>query len=659
MTKDNYDFSIIIPTHSGVEFIESCLDSIRLSLKNMKVKYEIIVVIDGENSTLESIVAKQKRVFQKLGIKITTNLFKNNRGRFEAGLRGAETAGSDQLILVDDRVELSIEFFKAVMGSQEIVMPNVVEDKHKNGISRTLYLIRKKVYGGKWGEDFEDYYITEQNFDSTPKGTGALWIVKESFLSACREVKSQYANGDTSSSSDDTKVLRTLLQNGSKILKKSSAIIVYNSRSTSVSELAHIYNRGPKFIDYYFNPSKKYFLPILLAVICPLIFTGALIKWNILSTSILIAILTNLLMSIYLKIKWRDTIVAFIGMPLVCLFFWLGLMKGLAKYISTKVSRNFMRAILLSIILFGFLFYVKNNQSTFSRLKDIQLFYLLIIACAHLITIFLNGLFVKFILQPFKKKVPMGESFFVSLISTMGNYFLPIGTGTGIKAVYLKKKFALTYSDFMSTLSGNYIIVFLVNSLLGLVSIVMISKVTYTNISKELLALFIFYSLVFSSTLFLAFFGFPVKAAAVLERHKILKTISGLIKRVLVGWNFIILNKRLLLKLLTLTLLNFFVGMMIIYTAVYALDLRIEIAPLMLYTSLVSMSFLLNLTPGSIGLREAVLIAVNTTLGLAIAEILSVSLIINGVLFFVLILSWLSIQIKPIKSKILPPQLRI
>jgi uncharacterized protein (TIRG00374 family) len=311
--------------------------------------------------------------------------------------------------------------------------------------------------------------------------------------------------------------------------------------------------------------------------------------------------------------------------------------------------RKRLAAYLLLLFLAYLVFYISRHYQEFKPLTEVNPGYLLIIAVGHLSGIYLNGLFVKFILEPFKKTISSKESFTVSLISTVGNYFLPVGTGTGVKAVYLKKKFKLSYTDFMATLSGNYILVFLLNSFIGLVALYLLRRQAPTS---QFTVLALALGVIFAGMLVMATIGFPSWLLAKLQNTKQLKRYTSIISNILNGWNTITRNRGLLLRLLMITLLNFFISIGITYVAVVSLGFDIKASALVLYTALGSLSFLLNVTPGSIGIRESIYIFSSAILGLTIPEILSVSIIDKSVLFFVLLISWLLIQTGVIKKTV-------
>lgn len=307
---------------------------------------------------------------------------------------------------------------------------------------------------------------------------------------------------------------------------------------------------------------------------------------------------------------------------------------------------------LLSLLFIAYLaYYINQNREDFSALLEIAPSFLIIISLTHLVSFLMNAFFLKVSMQPFQKEISLRESFFVSLLTSIGNYFFPVGAGTGTKAVYLKRKISLSYSDFFSVLSANYIIVLLFNAGVGLFSVLFLNNKVPIFDSP---ILFISLLTLFISMLYLAVFGFPKFLLNRLKTMDKLDRITSLISTVMFGWNLIVKNRALTFKLLLITLANTSITMIAAFYAAKSLGFNIDFVPLLLYSSLGSISFILNVTPGSIGIKEAIYIYSSAALGLTTANIFSISIVVNGTLFFVLILSWVVLKIPKIRSLVVP-----
>ncbi|MFC1780523.1 YbhN family protein [Patescibacteria group bacterium] len=311
--------------------------------------------------------------------------------------------------------------------------------------------------------------------------------------------------------------------------------------------------------------------------------------------------------------------------------------------------KKYISVILTILFLSIFCIYFFQNQEDFKPLLQLSIPILVIISLLKVLTIFSMGLFIKIVLKPFKKKMSLAESFYISTLSTIGNYFMPLRGGAGIRAVYLKKKLKLSYSHFISTLSGNYIITFAVYSIIGLVSLILI-QVKY-NISSTIL--YIFFITLALVTLTLSLVKIPKRILEISEKPGILNRISKILVNIAKGWSFITSNKSLLVKLLFITFLNFLITASITFLGFKSIGVNLTFPSLLLYVSLSGTSLLISLTPGSIGIREGVLLLSASIIATTSENILQVAVIDRGLSFFVLL--FLYIIIKVLTSlKVLP-----
>ena len=298
-------------------------------------------------------------------------------------------------------------------------------------------------------------------------------------------------------------------------------------------------------------------------------------------------------------------------------------MKKLLKYLK----------IVITIAVLGFfVYYFINNKEDLLKVLSVPILPLVGIMISYSIVFYLNGVFIKVILQTFKKKISLIEAFYVSVISSLGNYFLPMRGGAVIRSVYLKKNFEFPYEYFVSTLYGYYIIVFLVNAFVGLISLVVISiKYNVTSIP-----LYLFFGGLFAVMLVLSFVKFPVKKIKG-SKNKVLDKVLSVIKNILEGWNMIVENKRLLVSLIVITLIALVVGIALFYFEFRALSIGGSIMNVILYNCLSGVSLLVSITPGSLGIREGIFSITSNILGITNEQIMQLALLDRGVIVIVLV----------------------
>jgi hypothetical protein len=265
----------------------------------------------------------------------------HNKGRFEARRSGALKAHYDDLFFVDDRVTVPQSLLSEIIRAEErIIMPNVIESEYPNFMSRFLYLIRRKVYGkNRWGTSFSPYYIDNSNFEKSPKGTGSLCLPKDLFLESCSRLADTTV-GSTKNISDDTKLLRYMIESGARIYRPSSIIVNYQPRQKLGQELYHVYQRGPKFVDYYFRRGSR-FQPYLLVSLA-LLFLGVLgvlaWRWEFLEVILALSILGIVALAIILKERLSDLWVVCVALPVAIILFGLGILKGLGSKIYSRIA---------------------------------------------------------------------------------------------------------------------------------------------------------------------------------------------------------------------------------------------------------------------------------------------------------------------------------
>lgn len=298
-------------------------------------------------------------------------------------------------------------------------------------------------------------------------------------------------------------------------------------------------------------------------------------------------------------------------------------MKNLLKYFKIIIT--------IAVLVF-FVYYFTNNKEDLVKVLSVPISPLIGIIISYSIVFYLNGVFIKVILQTFKKKISLIESFYVSVISSLGNYFLPMRGGAVIRSVYLKKNFEFPYEYFVSTLYGYYIIVFLVNAFVGLISLIVISiKYGVTSIP-----LYLFFGGLFVAMLVLSFVKFPVEKIKG-SKNKILDNILSIIRNILEGWNMIVENKRLLVSLIVITLIALVVGIALFYFEFRALSIGGSIMNVILYNCLSGVSLLVSITPGSLGIREGIFSITSNILGITNEQIMQLALLDRGVIVIVLV----------------------
>ncbi len=322
-------FSVIIPTYTGQDTIAGCLQAI--AKQGAGWQFELLVVVDGPNPALRHVLDESMAAFVKQHIDCRIIQLTTNEGRFMARYHGAVAAKYDRLLFVDDRARLADGYFEAVMASSSDVLIPTVIDEPSNIINYTVGLIRKRLYPPP---SSTMHVITSENFDMTAKGTTSLWVKKDYFIAACKVLKKGAV--DLRAVSDDTKLLLLLLPMG-VMVKSAEAKLGYMARKSKIDELQHIFQRGPKFIDFYFTPGTRYYPYIVCLLAVVVIMSVLLLLYPVyLWYGMLLFGLACVVIAVYLAKTPVEVFGVAGSMAAIVLCFCLGVVKGLATTIKNR-----------------------------------------------------------------------------------------------------------------------------------------------------------------------------------------------------------------------------------------------------------------------------------------------------------------------------------
>ena len=298
-----------------------------------------------------------------------------------------------------------------------------------------------------------------------------------------------------------------------------------------------------------------------------------------------------------------------------------------------KFLRKYISPILTLFVLTLFAIYLYRNPEILIRLKDTNPFFIFLIMFLYLFVFFLEGLFILVTLKIFERKISNLEGWYIAILSRVGNYLLPMRAGALFRAVYLKKKYNFDYSNFLATLYGYYIVFFLTNSVIILA--LLLFKAT---VLKEVyMALIIFFSSLVIGLIALIFFRVPFRKIFINSKGFI-NSIAFFLNKFFDGWDLIVKSGNLFTKLILLAFANIFVNILVIYLEFISIGKIVDIVDVILYTCLSGLSLFISITPGSLGLREGVLLITSNSLGLTNSEIMELAFLDRGIMFLLLLL---------------------
>jgi uncharacterized protein (TIRG00374 family) len=286
--------------------------------------------------------------------------------------------------------------------------------------------------------------------------------------------------------------------------------------------------------------------------------------------------------------------------------------------LSNKLKKRILALTLILITLFFFLSYGLKHFSEFYELvSQINPLMIFLVGVIFVFIFFLNGLILIRLLSPFKIKLGVLEAFLVAAATNFYNLITPLKGGFAFRAIYLKKRYGLNYSQFVRSLSLMYIIIFLAGSLLGLLSIELI-WIKYHIFSWIIFLIFLG---LFLLTLF--FLIAPAKFQGI--KNNGVKKIAMMAKMpyTLRSSVFLFFNSSLQVILWAINVQLCFL----------ALGINIGFSKSLFVASLSFISLFLAVTPGNLGVGDAINVFSASLVGAGLTESVAAAVLLRAINF--------------------------
>jgi len=282
-------------------------------------------------------------------------------------------------------------------------------------------------------------------------------------------------------------------------------------------------------------------------------------------------------------------------------------------------KKRIFQIVILIILIAWFGVYLHQHLEEFQQLKIANFFYAIPLGMLFICLLINNGLIVKYLLEPFEITLKFKEWFGLSVITSLGNYLTPFRGGAIARAVYLKKIHQFSYSHFLSTLAGIYIVIFLVYSLFGL------SAMTLLN----------YYYGIFNALIFVFFLGlFLFLLAIIVFSPEIKKTKYSFINKcieVINGWHLVKSNKKVLFATTLITIINVVIMVLMMLLEFKIFGVNIGLLNILFLSIISTFGSFISITPGALGIKEAIVAFTATVINLPISQVLAVSILDRAV----------------------------
>lgn len=272
--------------------------------------------------------------------------------------------------------------------------------------------------------------------------------------------------------------------------------------------------------------------------------------------------------------------------------------------------------------------YITVNPGILERLKDVDINDLLILSVFSIAVMFINGFRAKTLTELFTtKKLKIREWLGLSTINTLGNYS-PFQGGFVARGYYLKNYFKVPYTHFASSIIASTIVTL---STFSFVSALMIFINYFIN-NNFYLAPFLAFIAIGAAGLTL------IIATPFLKKLKLSNNFLGkLIYSFIDGWDIFKSSKDCVSKLVLIDLAILIVSSGRFCYAAKALDINISYLKSIIISSTAIITILVNITPGAIGVREAIAGFTATLVDISIYDaVLAASLERAVILFWII-----------------------
>lgn len=262
---------------------------------------------------------------------------------------------------------------------------------------------------------------------------------------------------------------------------------------------------------------------------------------------------------------------------------------------------------LLAILVAGVAYFIQHPE-LFQLLKSVPAERLVIPSLLMGLFFLVTGLTFNTLLAPFNCRPSILETAGLTFISNLASYVLPFRTGTGVKAIYLKNRHTLAYSHFVTASIANALVLLGVAGMVGMVGL--LSR-RFIGLQAPL-ALFLVCALAT-----LAVFALPVIR---LVHGKWGHRLQSLLHLMLASIGTIAHHRRSILLASVWTVIQFLLGALITSLTFQALSIPLDFTAALLVGTITTIANFFTITPGNIGVQEAVMGMLSNALGLSFEE---------------------------------------
>ena len=264
--------------------------------------------------------------------------------------------------------------------------------------------------------------------------------------------------------------------------------------------------------------------------------------------------------------------------------------------------KRIIKAFVEIIIIFGLVYYLYENKESFNSLSVLKVYDIFLILILIFVANILRSAQLFCFAFSLGQKISFIQAFTITVGGTLLNY-LPMNAGIFFKAKFLKK-LNVSYTNFASLNSVDLIATFISSPIIALISLNMLKmSITINHV-------YLYVPLITMLLLSIALSFFPSKLIDKYD-NKIYKTIINYFNSL----KKIINNKMVIAFICFSVIVRLFITSFIILKCFTILGVSMSFSGSNFIATSTSILTIINITPGGIGVREAIIGAMSTTIG--------------------------------------------
>jgi uncharacterized membrane protein YbhN (UPF0104 family) len=256
-------------------------------------------------------------------------------------------------------------------------------------------------------------------------------------------------------------------------------------------------------------------------------------------------------------------------------------------------NKRLWSALAFGLALAGIAVYLLTHREELDALSAVSWWQLAALVGLRCVFLAVNGLSLRACAAKFGVRLALVEWFGLSVVTTMGNYLTPLSGGLVARAVYLKRRHSLPYSAFAALLASNYLVTFWMVGAAGVGCAFAVPGASGLRWSVA----GAFAAVVAAVSVLVA-----LPAIRVPGRGRLSRVLSDALR----GWSILKSDRRLLAQLAALTAVNIVAKALSFQVAYRALGVSLPFADALLIALLTALTIVVSITPGNLGVQEAV-----------------------------------------------------